>query len=875
MLTNEMSGPDTDYEAIVDRALQKVSLTKTENARLPCRDLEYPVPTWSEAELRSVSHAAPLLSTDTLHMAGSAAVVTSRPATTSKPSCAHPPPEDDTEIDLSFLNKDVGVAVDAKWADSCARFQSFLQASEAKDTEVQDDIDDLLSMVRAVPAETVRLPDTLNMNGSDGASEEKTSTVGDDILHLSDISDDEDRGLVDITALQQLQEGFAAENAARRREEAIQQEEARVAVTLALEERSSRKAPHTLEILPESTQETLQEVVTPILEPILEPTLMPTNYEQIASEARLRDMEFSAGLEMREAEVARESQAAALALEEEAEARREEGRQRAAREAEEERVRVEREEARMRGLVEENARRRAEDRARFCVLRQQGETLRMEAAEVESHHAALLLQERARRDAAVLHARRVAFAAEADERLATALRPTLNAENLARDVLLSTETSGRDELGHTLCQLNALLAAQQNAVLTCLTNETAGRDGLGYDATKGMEEMVVWVGETLKRFVGEVEHLYEAERGARGVVVEGECTARHGVIGEAECDHMAVEKVLTEVAVLRRRRAAYNDSNHKTAQGQVHALAMLRRVCPTTHKATPPPRPKRSDALRLQETLRNHWLQFFDPAAIHHLQQRRVMSAGWRTSPLNRARPISEPPQPLSGTVVLDDTRLQNYDPSTTSLTLTLEGVKRVQGPFQCLPQLDSLHLANNEVEDVTGTFPSITDVDLTENKLTSTEFLAGFPNLRRLRVDSNSSGSLKGISCCNHLQDLSARHNCVAGLSDLKQCEALIRLDVFGNNLSSLDLPEVSSLTYLNAARNALGDVTNVFRSCPLLLEAHLFNNRITAIPSRMNCVLLRSLQLADNFMREVCTHCVVLLKNSKIDLTHQGLLQ
>eukprot|EP01063_Lacrimia_lanifica_P006192 TRINITY_DN1372_c0_g1_i1.p1 TRINITY_DN1372_c0_g1~~TRINITY_DN1372_c0_g1_i1.p1 ORF type:complete len:1582 (+),score=525.83 TRINITY_DN1372_c0_g1_i1:149-4894(+) len=856
-----------EWDEVMENELARVRIH--ENERVPCRNFEYPVVRWTEAEMKSHVPEV-LLSDDPLRMTGTPVGIERPTVSQVKKKVVPNPQPSEKELDLSFLDKDVRAEDDSKWADIRRQFLDYMQTGSEQTSAVESAIAEMQEEMEGA-FEVLRAPvqrdsdDEAEADAPAPASLCEPEPEGDlEVLNLSDFSDEEDRELA-------AEEGFLDEL----REEISQQHAELKKVQEVMRVKAQEQADEEYERRVAIPEKKLKEIRATIESPAVK-----AEYAEIAASIKQRDEEFTTQIEAREQAAEEEVQKAVEELRQVQEAVQQvQQREHEAREREdcEERAKAE---ARLAALAKENRKRLLADRKRFRALKEQGELLMMESADIETRHAAKVLAEKRSREEAIARAKRIAREAQLSLQHDEEQEAVMNAETASRSALVSDADGALAVIAPRITELTDFITAMAAEVAAVSNEEKAERSGTADAEAAAREALCSWIGTTREAWASAAEALVEEERGVRKELCASETAARADIGRAAEDNQKKARAADLEIALAKQRRETYAKYAEDTEDGAKKLSAMILQARPSQR---PPGAPATGGAryagLKAQAQQREQWLGFFDSQCLSRLQKQRVpvdvlpegiepaevdplaQSMASMASMASADAPAQLDLDVLPPEEVLDVGYIRKHHTpveqaaSLRFLTVSFEQLKAVRGPIAPYSYLTELALPNNAIAYVDGSFPAtLQHLDLTDNAMAGNlAFLAGFPGLTTLKLDSNRLHSLSGIERCPHLKDVSVRHNCISVLGPLKACQCVTRLDVFGNNLSSLDMPDVSSLTYLNAGRNALTDVSNVFRSCPLLLEVHLYNNRLSALPSRIHSTLLQTLLLSDNQIEKV----------------------
>eukprot|EP01064_Diplonema_japonicum_P013777 TRINITY_DN21320_c0_g1_i1.p1 TRINITY_DN21320_c0_g1~~TRINITY_DN21320_c0_g1_i1.p1 ORF type:complete len:1263 (+),score=334.07 TRINITY_DN21320_c0_g1_i1:35-3823(+) len=826
-----MQENDAEIEDLLDKELSLISIGVEE--RVPCRDFEYPVVRWSEQELRA-KIASPLLSDDPLALQG-CSVGVEKGIEKTKVLRKVIPVAAEEDVDLSMLDDPVTCS-NGKWASTVDRFKQFLGESEQQTIMLRESIEGLYSLELPIHLtnDKKQAPQTPEQQDEDLPSDTNTP---DDVLHLSDISDDEERSLVDEKVLEELQQRFREEVEALKKQEEQQKKE----TLLRCEEEFKERI-----LEPEEKLTSIKQKAAP---------LDINKALRVAEDTMQRDVEFTSNLKEAEERIDRDIAEAKEELQKIQEEQHQRRKQDEEERQKEEEIRNAKENKQLEAMRVESRRMKLIERKQYRMVKEQSEKLKMEAADIESMHSLVLIQEKKNKERALQLARLARQRAEHDDMCKAEHDLVFEEEACMRSALEKDQEEAYKifcDPFTALCDYAAKLLQQRYALLTKHGKQAAL---IAKEELSVRTAFVDWSETNIKAWLAEVSSFYNSEDTARSALRAHEMEEMRSVIQAAEADHYKVEEVLINIDLAKKKREAFQTCEKETSEGVIELSTMFSSVATPASAVVS----GRLSALRLQSSLRSDWLQFSNPDAVTVIRKRRILPVeGTQASGASRqSTPSPHPPLKEEANVLSMDHFRRGYTlcklGSLENVSITFEKLTKVVGPFPELVNLAELDLSNNVISSFSGFIHSLRCLDLTDNKMTCTAFLSNLPNLQRVKLDANNVSNLSRVEECQRLKELSARHNCISEATNLKECVSLVSLDLFGNNLTSVAVPDVSSLTYVNVGRNALTDVSNILRSCTVLLEAHFYNNRITSLPSRIHNVLLQSLLLSDNLIEKI----------------------
>ncbi|KAF9333797.1 hypothetical protein BG006_003163 [Podila minutissima] len=183
------------------------------------------------------------------------------------------------------------------------------------------------------------------------------------------------------------------------------------------------------------------------------------------------------------------------------------------------------------------------------------------------------------------------------------------------------------------------------------------------------------------------------------------------------------------------------------------------------------------------------------------------------------------------------------------SLDLSKREVESTIRLDHLVPNLEVLHLNENQMTYLTGIPRSVKTLQARANQLSNVTSFSHLVNLQYLDISHNGIENLTGLACLVHLRELNVAHNKIKSVSALQQMDGLIRLDVSHNCLTSLDFQwsRLQRLEFLNASHNKIEQLENL-ESLAGLIHANLAHNCIEDISLVKPLLRLRILRLSEN---------------------------
>lgn len=171
------------------------------------------------------------------------------------------------------------------------------------------------------------------------------------------------------------------------------------------------------------------------------------------------------------------------------------------------------------------------------------------------------------------------------------------------------------------------------------------------------------------------------------------------------------------------------------------------------------------------------------------------------------------------------------------SLDLSKREVESTIRLDHLVPNLEVLHLNENQMTYLTGIPRSVKTLQARANQLSNVTSFSHLVNLQYLDISHNGIENLTGLACLVHLRELNVAHNKVKSVSALQQMDGLIRLDVSHNCLTSLDFQwsRLQRLEFLNASHNKIEQFENL-ESLAGLIHANLGKPNLIIFQLHMN---------------------------------------
>ncbi|TPP62780.1 Leucine-rich repeat-containing protein 9 [Fasciola gigantica] len=147
------------------------------------------------------------------------------------------------------------------------------------------------------------------------------------------------------------------------------------------------------------------------------------------------------------------------------------------------------------------------------------------------------------------------------------------------------------------------------------------------------------------------------------------------------------------------------------------------------------------------------------------------------------------------------------------------------------------------------NTWSSITSMCLCACNVQNLDNIERLINLRYINLDYNHLKSLKGISHCTNLEEVSAEHNFISTMEDLERLKKLKRL-LLGNNaiksLLTIKEGDFQSLQIISLRSNNIFRLSGI-HLCKGMRELYLGNNQISELKSILQIKTLPHLTVVD----------------------------
>ena len=495
----------------------------------------------------------------------------------------------------------------------------------------------------------------------------------------------------------------------------------------------------------------------------------------------------------------------------------------------------------------ESKRMRIAERGRLLIIQQNREKVIMECCEADTKLYISRLQQTEQRNAALSRARKLAAEQEFIEE-----QDTFIANGIS--TLRQCITSCYGEIESILSQCSSLkklhsdqVSEQRDLYTTCFAEKNCIIKIFRSEANDISESFE----NHIESINVELINYYSEEKKDRQILLTEESQCYEELVLNACGEQAAVHRVVIQSQLESKKRL----SRHKAATTTASEIELLRNRTGCFFKKSQTKNESMPWLAALQSLHQNlsKWRDDGgDGLCVIETIRRRKVSC-FAASPKNNC-PISEElttSHPFGITQLR--TRPDNYimegydamvfcDLSSEEVTLTRK--------------IKKINLSGNRISSIAiqqgDLFINCEEISVSDNSLDAncfSQLISSFGNVKKIVADSNRISSIPmEMSCLRNLHILSLRSNCLSDSSAVVGCNSLHTLDLLGNNLLDFNLDHLSTLTFLNLSRNALRTVNSVFLNCPILRSCHLNNNRIHSLPIIFRSVLLQELWIGDN---------------------------
>ena len=191
---------------------------------------------------------------------------------------------------------------------------------------------------------------------------------------------------------------------------------------------------------------------------------------------------------------------------------------------------------------------------------------------------------------------------------------------------------------------------------------------------------------------------------------------------------------------------------------------------------------------------------------------------------------------------------------SLHSLSAMGLGIRDLDG-LECLSQLTTLRLTNNEIVDLTplSEMPGLVELNLEKNRVYNASPLRGLTNLSSLNLAGNQLDRATGLASLVGLNTLSLSDNKLFDVRDLASLVQLQSLSLSNNALGRVsDLATLVQLRSLALAGDALQSVA-ALSGLTELTQLDLSHNELSTMNDLAGLVKLEGLDLSDNSISDI----------------------
>jgi internalin A len=191
----------------------------------------------------------------------------------------------------------------------------------------------------------------------------------------------------------------------------------------------------------------------------------------------------------------------------------------------------------------------------------------------------------------------------------------------------------------------------------------------------------------------------------------------------------------------------------------------------------------------------------------------------------------------------------------TVEVLLEQAGTDDEQGAQQILSSMTELNLSLNKITDISslGSLTNLTTLNLNSNKITDISFLGSLTNLTTLHLNSNQITDISFLGSLTNLTTLHLNSNQITDISFLGSLTNLTTLELYDNQITDFSfLGSLTNLTTLELDRNRITDIS-FLGSLTNLTTLHLGDNQITDISFLGSLTNLTTLNLWRNQITDI----------------------
>ncbi|RVD84455.1 uncharacterized protein DFL_006204 [Arthrobotrys flagrans] len=194
------------------------------------------------------------------------------------------------------------------------------------------------------------------------------------------------------------------------------------------------------------------------------------------------------------------------------------------------------------------------------------------------------------------------------------------------------------------------------------------------------------------------------------------------------------------------------------------------------------------------------------------------------------------------------------YWDQNRALQIQKQGLEHLQDLASFHPNLVEVNLEHNQLTHLTGMPPTVRDLKVAGNLLSSLTAWTHLTNMQFLDLSSNRIDNLSGLSGLIHLRDLKADNNQITSLDGILHLDGLVKLRLRMNHIRGVNFgtSNLKRLKILDLGSNKIESVEYLHR-LPELSYLNLDSNDLVefAIPDGVDVRALRTLDLSKNNLR------------------------
>lgn len=204
-----------------------------------------------------------------------------------------------------------------------------------------------------------------------------------------------------------------------------------------------------------------------------------------------------------------------------------------------------------------------------------------------------------------------------------------------------------------------------------------------------------------------------------------------------------------------------------------------------------------------------------------------------------------------------------------TEVDLKGKHLKSMSRLLEIMPHLRDLNVSFNELRAVMGAPSTLQKLDISNNLISDVTPFQYLINLHSLNLASNGGFQhLQGLSGLLHLRELNVDHNNLNSLGGISKLEGLQRLSCNGNNISQLQLENMTwpNLQELYLNHNQIVEIHGL-EHLPKLRTLNVDANKLVSVSCNKLHGYLRTLSLNDNSLVSIDVSPFRQLKILRVD--------